>query len=97
MKLLLNGKTSLEELFAEIDVNEVRNELANSAISNPNWVALSFCQWLNRNKKAFDFADSFWLLKIAMAVVAPLCWVLKRFGMGEELCLKASRPIKMNS
>jgi len=30
MKLLLNGKTSLEELFAEIDVNEVRNELANS-------------------------------------------------------------------
>ena len=30
MKLLLNGKTSLEELFAEIDVNEVRNELENS-------------------------------------------------------------------
>jgi len=30
MKLLLNGKTSLEELFAELDVNEVRNELANS-------------------------------------------------------------------
>ena len=30
MKLLLNGKTSLEELFAEIDVNEMHNELANS-------------------------------------------------------------------
>jgi hypothetical protein len=30
MKLLLNGKSNLEELFAEIDVNEVRNELANS-------------------------------------------------------------------
>jgi hypothetical protein len=30
MKLLLNGKSSLEELFAEIDVNEVRNELENS-------------------------------------------------------------------
>jgi hypothetical protein len=30
MKLLLNGKMSLEELFAEIDVNEVRNELENS-------------------------------------------------------------------
>jgi len=30
MKLLLNGKSNLEELFAEIDVNEVRNELENS-------------------------------------------------------------------
>jgi hypothetical protein len=30
MKILLNGKSSLEELFAEIDVKEVRNELINS-------------------------------------------------------------------
>ena len=27
MKILLKGKSSLEELFAEIDVTEVRNEL----------------------------------------------------------------------
>ena len=30
MKILLNGKSSLEELFADIDVKEVRNELINS-------------------------------------------------------------------
>lgn len=30
MKILLNGKSSLEELFAEIDVTEVRNELKSS-------------------------------------------------------------------
>lgn len=29
MKILLNGKSSLEELFAEIDAKEVRNELRN--------------------------------------------------------------------
>ncbi len=30
MKILLNDKSSLEELFAEIDVTEVRNELKSS-------------------------------------------------------------------
>lgn len=30
MKFLLNGKSCLEELFAEIDVAEVRNELKTS-------------------------------------------------------------------
>ncbi len=30
MKIILNGKSCLEDLFAEIDVNEVRNELKNS-------------------------------------------------------------------
>ena len=30
MKILLNGKSCLEELFAEIDVTEVRNELKTS-------------------------------------------------------------------
>lgn len=30
MEILLNGKSSLEELFADIDVKEVRNELINS-------------------------------------------------------------------
>ena len=27
MKILLNGKSNLEELFAEIDVTQIRNEL----------------------------------------------------------------------
>ena len=61
-------------------------------ISNPNWVALSVYQWLNRNQQRFDFADGFWLQKIIMALVAPLWWGLKRFGMCEESCLEAIRP-----
>ena len=64
------------------------------SISNPNWVALSVYQWLNRARRSFDFEDRFWLLKIVTALVAPLWWVFKRFGTGEELCLEAIRPVR---
>lgn len=62
-------------------------------ISNPNWVALSAYQYLNRNHKQFDFNDGFWMIKVTGALVAPIWWALNRMGAGEEICLKAVRPI----
>lgn len=63
-------------------------------ISNPNWVALSAYQYLNRNQKQFDFNNNgFWMIKVTGALVAPIWWALKRMGTGEEVCLKAMRPL----
>jgi SAM-dependent methyltransferase len=68
-------------------------EASVTPISNPNWVALSVYQWLNRNQKQLDFAGGLWTIKIVGAIAAPIWWVLKRLGTGEEICLEAIRPI----
>jgi len=64
-----------------------------SLITNPNWVALSIYQWRNRNRKKINFSNGFLSQKISMSIVAPISWLFKKMGMGEELCLKAIRPI----
>jgi len=84
-------------LFTRETLLRVANEAGFNArvipIENPNWAALSVYQWMNRKQKQFDFNNGFWMIKVMGALVAPILWALKRIGTGEEIYMKAIRPI----
>lgn len=67
--------------------NEIGFKVSLTQISHPEWALMSMKQWVNRDKPSFDEKSSLWWDRVALALLAPIWWLMKAVWQGEELFL----------